>query len=379
VPVLEKAYRIETRNKAMENEKSLIILVDDNPANLRIGKNVLSEKYYVATAPSAEKLFTLLETNYPAMILLDIDMPGMNGYETIKILKSKKETQSIPVIFVTAKAESDNELEGLSLGAIDYITKPFQPTLLLKRIEMHLLVEIQRRTLKVQTAELQYFNNNLQKLVDEKTHSILELQNAFLRTIAELVECRDDITGGHIERTQYGIKLLLEEINKNAFYREETKDWNVNLLLQSSQLHDVGKISISDNLLKKPGKLSKEEFEEMKNHTKFGEQIIEKIESLSKESVFLKYAKIFAAYHHEKWDGSGYPHGLKGNEIPLLGRIMAIADVYDALVSVRPYKNAFTHEESVQIIIDGSGTQFDPELVKAFTHVAKQFRSQTIS
>ncbi|MCL2705992.1 MAG: response regulator [Spirochaetaceae bacterium] len=363
----------------MENEKSLIILVDDNPANLRIGKNVLSEKYYVATAPSAEKLFTLLETNYPAMILLDIDMPGMNGYETIKILKSKKETQSIPVIFVTAKAESDNELEGLSLGAIDYITKPFQPTLLLKRIEMHLLVEIQRRTLKVQTAELQYFNNNLQKLVDEKTHSILELQNAFLRTIAELVECRDDITGGHIERTQYGIKLLLEEINKNAFYREETKDWNVNLLLQSSQLHDVGKISISDNLLKKPGKLSKEEFEEMKNHTKFGEQIIEKIESLSKESVFLKYAKIFAAYHHEKWDGSGYPHGLKGNEIPLLGRIMAIADVYDALVSVRPYKNAFTHEESVQIIIDGSGTQFDPELVKAFTHVAKQFRSQTIS
>jgi len=352
----------------MENEKKLIILVDDNPANLRIGKNVLAEKYAVATAPSAEKMFGLLENNNPAMILLDVDMPETNGYEAIKKLKSKPETKDIPVIFLTARTESDDELEGLSLGAIDYITKPFQPPLLLKRIEVHLLVEAQRK-------ELQYFNENLQKMVEEKTQSVIELQNALLKTMAELVECRDDITGGHIERTQRGIKILLEEIEKSGIYREKTKGWNMNLLLQSCQLHDVGKISISDNILKKPGKLTDEEFNEMKKHTSFGEQIIEKIETLAKESDFLDYAKIFAASHHEKWDGSGYPRGLKGEKIPLLGRIMAIADVYDALTSERHYKKAFSHEEAVRIITEGSGTQFDPALVDVFTRTAAQFKN----
>jgi putative two-component system response regulator len=351
----------------MNNEKKLILLVDDNPANLRIGKNVLVEKYAVATAPSAEKMFSLLENNSPALILLDVDMPEMNGYEAIKILKSKPQTKDIPVIFLTARTESDDELEGLSLGAIDYIIKPFQPQLLLKRIEVHLLVEAQRK-------ELQYFNENLQKMVEEKTQSILDLQNALLKTMAELVECRDDITGGHIERTQRGIKILLKELERSGIYREQTNGWDINLLLQSSQLHDVGKISIDDNILKKPGKLTDEEFAEMKKHASFGEQIIEKIETLAKESDFLNYAKIFAASHHEKWNGSGYPRGLKGDEIPLLGRIMAIADVYDALTSVRPYKKAFTHEEAVRIITEGSGTQFDPALVDVFLRAEEQFR-----
>jgi putative two-component system response regulator len=352
----------------MEDEKRLIILVDDNPANLRIGKNVLNEKYAVATAPSAEKMFSLLENNSPAMILLDVDMPEMNGHEAIKILKSKPQTKDIPVVFLTARTDSDDELEGLSLGAIDYIVKPFQPPLLLKRIEVHLLVEAQRK-------ELQYFNENLQKMVEEKTESILELQNAMLKTIAELVECRDDITGGHIERTQRGIKILLEELEKSGVYRDETEGWDMNLLLQSCQLHDVGKISIDDRILKKPGRLSDEEFEEMKKHASFGEQIIEKIEALAKESDFLNYAKIFAASHHEKWDGTGYPRGLKENEIPLLGRIMAIADVYDALVSERPYKKAFSHDEAVRIIVEGSGTQFDSALIQVFINAAEQFRA----
>jgi len=293
----------------MDSEKKIILLVDDNPANLRIGKNVLVEKYAVATAPSAEKMFSLLETNNPSLILLDVDMPEMNGYEAIKILKSKPQTKDIPVIFLTARTESDDELAGLSLGAIDYIVKPFQPPLLLKRIEVHLLVEAQRK-------ELQYFNENLLKMVEEKTESILELQNAMLKTIAELVECRDDITGGHIERTQRGIKILLEELEKSGVYRDETEGWDMSLLLQSCQLHDVGKISIDDRILKKPGRLSDEEFEEMKKHAIFGEQIIEKIEALAKESDFLNYAKIFAASHHEKWDGSGYPRGLKEIKYP---------------------------------------------------------------
>jgi putative two-component system response regulator len=351
----------------MNNEKELIILVDDNPANLRTGINVLSGKYAVATAPSAGKLFGLLENSKPALILLDIDMPEMNGYEAIKILKAKDSTKDIPVIFLTGKTESGDELEGLSLGAIDYITKPFQPPLLLKRIEVHLLVEKQK-------VELKNFNDNLQKMVEEKTQNVLDLQDALLKTMAEMVEYRDDITGGHIERTQRGVQILLEEIEKSGLYREETKGWNMNLLLQSCQLHDVGKISIADSILKKPGKLDNDEFEEMKKHTVFGEEIIKKIESMTKESDFLKYARIFAVSHHERWDGKGYPEKLKENEIPLLGRIMAIADVYDALISVRPYKKAFTHEEAAKIIIEGSATQFDPLLVEVFTRTAEKFR-----
>jgi len=358
----------------MENEKKLVILVDDNPANLRIGKNVLAEKYAVATAPSAEKMFSLLENNMPDMILLDIDMPEMNGYEAIKVLKAKNETKDIPVIFLTAKTESDDELTGLTLGAIDYIIKPFQPPLLLKRIEVHLLVEDQKKTLEKQTAELKYFNDNLQEMVEEKTQDVLELQDALLKTMAEMVECRDDITGGHIERTQTGVKILLGQIEKSNHYREETKGWDINLLIQSCQLHDVGKISIGDNILKKPGKLNDEEFEEMKKHANFGEQVIERIETMTKKSDFLKYAKIFAASHHEKWDGTGYPRGLKGNDIPLLGRIMAIADVYDALVSNRPYKKAFTHEEAVVIISEGREKHFDPVLVDLFLDASDEFR-----
>ena len=358
----------------METKKRLVLLVDDNPTNLRVGLNVLEEKYDVATAPSATKMFSLLENNSPDMILLDVDMPEMTGYDAIKILKGKPETKDIPVIFVTARVAYDDELQGLNLGAIDYITKPFQPSLLLKRIEVHLLVEDQKKTLEHQAVELKNFNDNLQKMVDDKTQNVLDLQNALLKTMAELVECRDDITGGHIERTQHGIKIILEEIEQSNIYSNETKSWDLDLLLQSCQLHDVGKISIDDNILKKPGKLTDSEFELMKKHATFGEQIIEKIQTLAKESDFLKYAKIFAANHHEKWDGSGYPRGLKGDQIPLLGRIMAIVDVYDALISERPYKKAFSHEEAVRIIREGSGKQFDPTLVEVFIRKAELFR-----
>jgi len=358
----------------MEKEKALIIMVDDNPANLRIGKNLLGKKFAVATAPSAKKLFNLLEKNIPALILLDVDMPEMDGYETIKILKSKPQYVNIPVVFLTARAEIDAELTGLSLGAVDYIAKPIQPQLLLKRIEVHILVEAQRQTLEKQAEELKYFNENLQKMVDEKTSNIMELQNALLSTMAELVEYRDDITGKHIERTQKGIRIIIDEMMKTNVYPEETKDWDIEILVQSCQLHDVGKIFISDNILRKPGKLSFEEFEDMKIHTHIGKQIVEKVEMMTKVNSFLKYAKIFAASHHERWDGTGYPSQLKGEDIPLLGRIMAIADSYDALVSVRPYKKAFTHVETVNIIIEGKGTQFDPTLVDVFIRVENQFK-----
>jgi putative two-component system response regulator len=353
----------------METNYSKIILVDDNPSNLRAGKNVLSKTYEVYTAPSAAKMFELLNDIKPVMILLDIEMPEMNGYEAIKILKAKEDTKDIPVIFLTGKTDTENELEGLGLGAIDYITKPFVPPLLLKRIEVHLLVEAQKKTLEIQQRELKNFNDNLQKMVEEKTKTVLELQDAILKTVADLVESRDDITGGHIERTRRGVGLLVEALRDHPVYGREVAEWDIKLLLQSSQLHDVGKIAISDRILQKPGSLTNEEFEEMKTHTVFGVQIIEKIEASTTASDFLKYAKIFAGTHHEKWDGSGYPGGLSGENIPLQGRIMALADVYDALVSERPYKEAFSHTQAVKIIQDSKGTQFDPVLTDIFITV----------
>jgi len=299
---------------------------------------------------------------------LDIEMPDMNGYDVIKIIKNKEETGHIPVIFLTARDDVEGELEGLSLGAIDYITKPFSPALLLKRIETHLLIEFQKK-------ELVNYNHNLQEMVEKKTKSVLELQTAILKTVAELVEFRDNVTGGHIERTTGYLGILLDALLVLGLYEEEISSWDLKLVLQSAQLHDVGKIAVRDSILQKPGKLTSEEFDEIKKHTTYGKEIIERIKRKTSEKEFLEHAEIFAATHHEKWDGNGYPKGLKGKDIPLQGRLMAIADVYDALVSDRPYKKAFPHEEAVRIISEGKGTHFEPTLVDLFLKVANEFNS----
>jgi len=350
----------------MGTNKKTIFYVDDAVTNLTIVKNTLAETYNIFTMNSGALLLKMLEKNIPDLILLDVEMPEMNGYEAIKIIKGKKETKHIPIIFLTAMNDIESELEGLSLGAIDYIIKPFSPPLLLKRIEMHLLVESQKR-------ELIYYNNNLLEMVEAKTKTVMELQNAILKTMAELVEYRDDITGGHIERTQSYLQILLNALQKHGIYTEEISSWNMKLIVQSAQLHDVGKIGISDSILQKPGKLTAEEFEKVKEHTIFGERIIEKIKQSTTEHAFLEQAKILIATHHEKWDGSGYPKGLQGEKIPLQGRLMAIADVYDALISDRPYKKAFTHREAVTVILAGRETQFDPLLVDLFLAIADEF------
>jgi putative two-component system response regulator len=359
---------------------SIIMIVDDNIANLRIAKNSLSGAFDIFTVPSAAKMFDLLTRNKPDLILLDIDMPEMDGYEAIKTLKNNPDTRDIPVIFLTGMSSPEDELKGLSLGAIDYISKPFMPQLLHKRVELHVTVEIQKRLLEdqakkleAQRTELKSFNENLQKLVAEKTGKVLELQSAILKTVADLVESRDNITGGHVERTQHGLKVLIEGLEDLGLYREQIRKWDIDLMLESSQLHDVGKIAIADSILNKPGRLTPEEFEEIKKHAALGVEIIERIESETSDSDFLKYAKVFAGTHQEKWDGTGYPNGLAGEDIPLPGRLMAIADVYDALVSDRPYKKAFSHEEAVQIILGGKGTHFDPVLTDVFEQVADQF------
>ena len=349
----------------MSDARELVMLVDDSLANLMVGKEALSDTYSVLTVPSASKMFEMLARYTPKLILLDVDMPEMTGYEAIKVLKSRSETKNIPVIFLTAMSDPDSELKGLSLGAIDYISKPFSAPLLKKRVEVHILVETQKRA-------LQDYNENLQQMVADKTQTILKLQNKVLQAMAELVEGRDTLTGNHIERTQLCLEVLISAMIETGIYQEQTTGWNVGLLLQSSQLHDVGKIAIRDSILKKPARLTQIEFDEMKEHVRYGVNFIERLEEDEEDSLFLQYAKIFAGFHHEKWDGTGYPNNLAGTDIPLLGRLMTIVDVYEALISERCYKPAFDHQTSINIVLQGRGTDFDPILIDMFEQCSEQ-------
>ena len=351
----------------MKSNRNTVVFVDDDLTILDIAKKILMTNYQTFTLPSGRKLFELLKELTPDLILLDVNMPEMNGYEIIERLKNNEATEEIPVIFVTANIDPESEIKGLNLGAMDYITKPFSQELLLKRVEVHLFYEAQRK-------ELQKYSINLEEMVSQKTKTVFDLQSAILTTVADLIESRDDVTGGHIERTQCYLKLLVDCLQKHGVYTKELSTWSIDLFVTSSQLHDVGKVSIKDSILMKPGKLTDEEFEEMKKHTVYGIEIIKKIERYTPENTFLKHAEIMAGSHHEKWNGTGYPFGLKGEEIPLQGRLMAIVDVYDALTNDRPYKKAFTHEEAVEIIKDGLGTHFDPELGEIFLRYENDFK-----
>jgi len=352
----------------MITDRKTLFLVDDDLTVLKIGKDTLSGHYKVITLNSVRALLEMTDKLLPDLILLDVNMPDVGGYEGIKLLKADERTSRIPVIFLTALNDEKTELEGLTLGAVDYITKPFSVPLLLKRIEIHLLIESQNR-------ELVFFNNNLQQMVNEKTETVVKLKNAIISTMAEIVEYRDEITGNHIIRTQKYVKIILDALKNSGHYAKELSVLDAELVMQSSQLHDVGKIAISDIILKKPGRLSPEEFDEIKTHTVFGEKIISALKEKAMDDDFLEYARIIALYHHEKWDGSGYPYGLSGTDIPLIGRVMAIADVYDALVGVRPYKKALTHDEARKIVCDGKGSHFDPVLSDVFNNTHKMFET----
>jgi putative two-component system response regulator len=255
----------------------------------------------------------------------------------------------------------------LSLGAIDYITKPFAAPLLLRRVENHIFMFTQKR-------QLEEFNENLDRLVEEKTSEARELQDIVLSTVADLVEFRDEVTGAHAGRMQQFLKVLLDAMVESNVYGEQIATWGREHIMLSAQLHDVGKIAIGDQILNKPGRLTPEEFDVMKTHTSIGVKIIRQIEEKSQNQTFLKHARFIAGSHHEKWDGSGYPTGLKQDDIPLEGRIMAIVDVYDALVSKRPYKPPFSTDEAKKIILEGRDTHFDPALVDLFETVADQFK-----
>jgi putative two-component system response regulator len=356
----------KTRNK--------IILVDDNKASLDMGRNLLKTFYEVYPAASAQKMFEILKNITPDLILLDIDMPEMNGYEAIKLLKDDRLYAEIPVIFLTSKDDEGSELEGFDLGATDYVPKPFSGPLLLKRIEKEILLVKQRKDLIQNQEMLKDYAENLTKMVKEKTEEISELQNTVLGTVTDMVEFRDQLTGGHILRTKLYLKTLLYEMKTAGVYAGDVYAWDEDTFLSSAQLHDVGKIAIPDNILRKPSKLDPEEFEIMKTHVTVGVDAIERIMGKTREHAFLQHALHIVGTHHEKWDGSGYPIGLRGKNIPLEGRLMAIADVYDALVMVRPYKPALPPEEAKNIIQEGSGKHFEPLLVDVFLSVEEAFR-----
>ena len=357
----------------MENTRSKIILVDDVKANLTMGRDLLKTFYEIYPVLSAERLFELLEKVTPDLILLDIAMPVMDGYETIKKLKANPHFADIPVIFLTAQDDDDSEVEGFDLGAADYVTKPFSGPLLLRRIANQLLITQQRKELQKSQAALKNHAKNLENNVKAKTAEVVELQNAILGTIADLVEFRDKLTGGHVLRTQRYLQALTEEMIREGIYADVMSTWNMEFYLPAAQLHDVGKIAISDTILNKPAKLTPEEFDIMKSHVTVGVDAIQQIMNKTKDHNFLNHALLIAGTHHEKWNGSGYPVGLKGSNIPLEGRLMAIADVYDALIAERPYKKALTHEEACKIIEEGAGSHFDPVLGDVFKAVKDKF------
>ncbi|MCL2817493.1 MAG: response regulator [Clostridiales bacterium] len=357
----------------MSAARSKIILVDDIRANLDQGRNMLRTFYEVFPANSAAKMFEILENVIPELILLDIEMPEMNGYEAIKKLKADKRYAGIPVIFLTAKDDADSEVEGFDLGAADYVAKPFSAPMLLKRIEKELLFSKQKEDLLKTQAALKNNLENMEALVQQKAETVIRLQNAVFDTVVDMVEFRDEYTGGHIVRTQQYVRALLDEMIATGVYAEEISDWNVESVLASAKLHDVGKIAVPDLILGKNAKLSEEEFEHMKTHVSASVDAIERIIKKTGEDDFFDHAIRMAGTHHEKWDGSGYPIGLKGRNIPLEGRLMAIADVYDALISKRQYKDPMPHEKACEIIEKESGSHFDPILVGVFRNIEDKF------
>lgn len=345
-----------------------VLAVDDTPSNLRILTSVLSPAFKVRVSTSGAEALALVRTPpVPDLILLDVVMDGMDGYEVCRCLKSDPLTASIPVIFLTSRADAADEMRGFELGAADYVTKPINPAILLARVRTQLEMKSWREFLANK-------NEYLERQVRERTARVQKIQDATILAMASLAETRDNETGHHILRTQRYVEVLARHLQEHPRFRAELDEESIRLMVKSAPLHDIGKIGIPDHILLKPGRLTEEEFAVMKTHTTLGRQAIERAETaLDGEDQFLRYAKEIAHSHQEKWDGSGYPLGLAGDEIPVSARLMALADVYDALISARVYKPAFSHEVACGIIIDGRGRHFDPDVTDAFVQNAGRF------
>ncbi len=347
-----------------------VLVVDDTPDNLALMSELLGERYRVKVANSGERALKAAQSDpVPDLVLLDIMMPGMDGYEVCRQLKASAATQGIPVIFLTARADTEDERKGFELGAVDYITKPVSPPIVQARVHTHLALKATADFLRDKSAYLE-------REVALRTLEVQAIQDVTIMAMASLAETRDDETGNHIRRTQLYVKALAERLRTHPRFEAVLNSHMIELLYKSAPLHDIGKIGVSDAILLKPGKLTDSEFETIKQHTVLGRKAIEGAERrLGMRVRFLNVAKDMACSHHERWDGAGYPMGLAGDAIPVPARLMAVADVYDAVISHRVYKTAGTHEQACGSIVKGRGTQFDPDVVDAFIDIADDFRS----
>ena len=350
--------------------KPTILVVDDTPDNLSLMMELLKDDYKVKLANGGERALKLAAMQPPPdLILLDIMMPGMDGYEVCRRLKANPLTRDVPVVFLTAKTEVEDEKRGLEMGAVDYITKPISPPIVLARVKIHL-------ALKAHADFLRDKNDFLEAEVSKRTREVVAIQDVTIMAMASLAETRDSDTGNHIRRTQYYVEALAKKLRSHPRFAALLTDHYIHMLFKSAPLHDIGKVGIPDRILLKPGRFAPEEFEIMKTHTTLGYEAIEHAErQLGMHVEFLSTAKEIALSHQEKWDGSGYPQGLAGDAIPVSARLMAVADVYDALISRRVYKEGMPHDKAVAIIIQGRGSHFDPDMVDAFVQLQDQFHA----
>lgn len=364
------------------SDKAHVLALDDQPENLQALTALLSPHYYVHPFIDAKSLFQYIDSGKPAdVILLDIVMPGMDGYQVCEILRKKPELEEVPIMFLTGLNSRDDEEKGLQFGAVDYISKPFSPGVLLSRVKNQSTLSRVMRIIQEQnqfldmrvaerTADLARKNVELTLKADE----IIRTQEATMLALSSLAETRDSDTGKHIFRTQTFVKELSIALRNSGMYTTELSDEMIDLLHRSAALHDIGKVAIPDHILLKPGRLEPEEFEIMKTHAQLGSYAIETAETVLKSSnSFLSTARDIAHYHHERWDGNGYPERLAGNSIPLPARIMSVADVYDALTCERVYKPGMPHEKATAIMLEGRGTQFDPSILDVFIEIQDKF------
>ena len=344
----------------MTEEQPSILVIDDTPGNLSLLNQLLREHYRVKLANSGPRGLELAAMAPPDLILLDIMMPDMDGYQVFQRLRSDPATRRIPVIFLTAKVGAEDEERGLAMGAVDFIHKPIAPSVVLARVRTHLQIRHWQTFLEDKSAWLQ-------QEVESRVSEVFRLQEATIRVMVSLAEFRDECTGNHIRRAQDYVRLLADYLSRQPRDAGFLTPEQIDRIAKASPLHDIGKIAIPDHILLKPGRHTPEEFAIMQTHSVKGESmLLRSLHEMGGDNAMLRFACQIARSHHERWDGGGYPDGLAGEAIPLAARLMAVADVYDALRSRRPYKKAFDHAEAVDIIVQGKGSHFDPLLVEAF-------------
>ena len=347
---------------------SIILIVDDDATSLKLAKGILDQEYRIATVNSGAMVFKYLEKNRPDLILLDINMPEMDGFEVMERLQSSPEYSNIPVVFLTANQDPQSEAKCLESGAIDFVGKPFVPVILQSRV---------RRVI-----ELYGYRNQLEGMVAQqaeviysRTERIAKIQDSVIIGMANLIELRDNNTGRHVKNTQTYVEMTIRALKRKGHYSDILTEEYINSTIRAAPLHDVGKIKISDTILNKPARLTPEEFEIIKMHTLYGAEIVDELLGNVEEPEYLDIAHDIALHHHERWDGTGYPSQLAGENIPLCARIMAIADVFDALYEDRVYKAGIRPlSASLAIIEDGRGLQFDPIICDTFLELTDELR-----